>query len=53
VGLIGALPYIVPHDRQMKYKHYYTAYGKEFIIYADFEAINRILIGQAFTEVEE
>ena len=27
--------------------------GKDFIIYADFEAINRILIGQAFAEVEE
>ena len=37
----------------MKYKHHYTAYCKDLIIYADFEAINRNLIGQAFTEVEE
>src|SRR5690606_19330380 len=45
--------YTIPHDRQMKYKHYYTAYGKDFMIYADFEAINRNLTGHTFADVEE
>ena len=37
----------------MKYKDYHTAYCEDFIIYADFEAINRNLTGKAFAEVEE
>ena len=45
-----SIRYTIPHDRQMKYKHYYTAYGKDFMIYADFEAINRNLTN---VEVEE
>ena len=48
-----SIRYTIPQDRQMKYKHYYTAYCKDFIIYADFEAINRNLTCQAFAEVEE
>ena len=37
----------------MKYKEHHTAYCKDFMIYADFEAINRNLTSQAFVEVEE
>ena len=48
-----SIRYTVPHDRQMKYKHHYTAYCKDFMIYADFEAINKNLTGQAFAEVDE
>ena len=48
-----SIRYTISQDRQMKYKHYYTAYCKDFTIYADFEAINRNLIGEAFAEVEE
>ena len=44
--------YKIPHDRELKYKHYYTAYAKEFIIYADFEAINKKLI-QDFVDTDE
>ena len=33
--------YKVPHDRELKYDYYYTAYCKDFVIYADLEAINK------------
>ena len=45
--------YTVPRELQMKYKEHHTAYCKDFMIYADFEAINRNLTSQAFAEVEE
>ena len=48
-----SIRYTIPTDREMKYKHHYTAYCKDFMIYADFEAINKNLTGQAFAEVDE
>ena len=59
-----SITYKVPHDRELKYDHYYTAYCKDFIIYADLEAINKKIrnensegydkkVDKNFTEVDE
>ena len=36
-----SITYKIPHDREIKYKHYYTGYCKDYVIYADLEAINK------------
>ena len=38
---IDPLPIRFP-NREIKYKHYYTGYCKDYVIYADLEAINKI-----------
>ena len=36
-----SITYKIPHDREIKYEHFYTAYCKEYVIYADLESINK------------
>ena len=36
-----SITYNIPHDRELKYNHYHTAYYKDYVIYADLEAINK------------
>ena len=45
--------YVVPGDRELKYTHHYSAYCKDFIIYSDFEAINKKLVDKDYAEVDE
>lgn len=45
--------YVVPSDNKLVYTHHYTAYCKDFVIYSDFEAINKKLVDKDFVEVDE
>ena len=45
--------YVVPDDKKLGYTHHYTAYCKDYIIYSDFEPINKKLVDKDFIEVDE
>jgi len=59
-----SITYNIPHDRELKYEHYYTAYCKDYVFICDLEAINKKIrdeksegynreVDKNFTEVDE
>ena len=42
----------IPQDRELKYKHYYTAYAKIFTLSADLETINEKIVKE-FVDTDE
>ena len=59
-----SITYKISHNREIKYKDYYTAYCKDYVIYADLEAINKKIrdessegfnreVDKSFAEVDE